>query len=512
MEKDQRINQKIKSLDVLAHVISKIKKSGKKVVHCHGVFDLIHPGHFKHLQSAKRMGNVLVVTVTPDRFVKKGPGRPVFHETLRAESLAELESVDFVAINQWPTAVETIRLLRPNLYVKGKDYAKRERDVTGKIYAEEKAVQSIGGQIKFTSDIEFSSSHLINNFMSIFPPETEKWLHSFRKKFPVTKIVEYIQRCSELKVLVMGEAILDEYVFCDGLGKSNKDPILAFKYHSTEAHAGGALAVANHLAGFCKEVALLTMLGDRERKESFIRKSLAGNIRPYFITRENSPTIHKRRFVDSHTNARMFEIYLMNDASMSARTGQTLVSKLNGLLKKYDLVICADYGHGLFTEKAIQVICRRANFLAVNTQANAGNRGFNTISKYPKADYVCLAGHEVSLETRMKHANWHDLVLEVTKRIRCSNFGVTEGNRGILHYSKKNGFVEVPAFAAKVVDRVGAGDAVLALTSLLVYLKAPWETVGFVGNLVGAQMVADLGNRVTIQKTSLIQNINSLMK
>lgn len=504
--------QKIKSLDQLVKVISQLKKSGKKIVHCHGVFDLVHPGHIKHLQSAKKMGNVLVVTLTPDHFVKKGPGRPIFHEALRAEALAALESVDFVAVNRWPTAVETIRLLKPHLYVKGNDYAKASNDVTGKINEEEKAIRSVGGRIQFTNDIEFSSSNLINNFLSVFPPETEKWLRHFRKKFSAEEIVSYIEKFKDLKVLVIGETILDEYVFCDGLGKSNKDPILAFKYYSTETHGGGSIAIANHLAGFCKQVSLLTLLGDSDRKESFIRKSLASNVTPHFLTLENSPTIHKRRFVDNHTNARMFEIYVMNDAPMSKKTNQKLTSKLKSLLKRFDLVICADYGHGLFTEKAIQTIAKNAKFLAVNTQSNAGNRGFNTISKYPRADYVCLAGHEVSLETRMKHANWRDLVLEVIKRIPCKQFGVTEGKSGILHYTPKHGFVEVPALATKVVDRVGAGDAVLALTSLLVYLKAPWEIVGFIGNLAGAQMVSDLGNRVTIQKTSLIQNISSLMK
>jgi len=100
----------------------------------------------------------------------------------------------------------------------------------------------------------------------------------------------------------------------------------------------------------------------------------------------------------------------------------------------------------MLTPPVIKVLCDRARFLAVNTQANAGNRGFNTISKYPRADYVCLAGHEVALETRMRHASWRELVLEVGKRIACPAFTVTLGKYGSLHYGD-GAFLEVPALA-----------------------------------------------------------------
>src|SRR5215475_9136338 len=110
---------KIKRVDELATTIASFRKEGKKVVHCHGVFDLLHIGHIKHLEAARQYGDRLVVTITPDRFVNKGPHRPAFPERLRAEALASLVCVDFVAINEWPTAVETIQRLRPDFYVKG---------------------------------------------------------------------------------------------------------------------------------------------------------------------------------------------------------------------------------------------------------------------------------------------------------------------------------------------------------------------------------------------------------
>ena len=125
-------DSKIVPLAALAKLVSGHKSQGKRLVHCHGVFDLVHPGHIRHLEEAKRQGDVLAVTVTPDEYVNKGPGRPVFNQRLRSESVAALQCVDYVAINEWPTAVETVRLLRPDVYVKGPDYAQRESDPTGR--------------------------------------------------------------------------------------------------------------------------------------------------------------------------------------------------------------------------------------------------------------------------------------------------------------------------------------------------------------------------------------------
>ena len=152
---------KILDLDDLAKKIRDLKSRGKKIVHCHGCFDLMHIGHIKYFQASKKMGDVLIVTLTPDIYVDKGPGRPVFNQNLRAESIAALECVDYVAINKWPTAEETLKLLRPDIYVKGQEFEKLE-DKTGKIQKENKIVKEIGAQMRFTHEIVFSSTKLIN--------------------------------------------------------------------------------------------------------------------------------------------------------------------------------------------------------------------------------------------------------------------------------------------------------------------------------------------------------------
>ena len=150
------VAEKIVSLDDLARLVRAEQEQGREIAHCHGVFDLMHLGHLRHLQQAKHVADRLVVTITPDRFVNKGPGRPVFNEFLRAESLAALEFVDWVAINDSPTAIETIRTLKPDIYVKGSDYQNSDDDLTGKIVEERKAVEENGGRIHFTDESTFS--------------------------------------------------------------------------------------------------------------------------------------------------------------------------------------------------------------------------------------------------------------------------------------------------------------------------------------------------------------------
>jgi rfaE bifunctional protein nucleotidyltransferase chain/domain len=154
---------KILNIEEIAEKIEILKIEGKKIVHCHGCFDLMHPGHIKYFQAAKKMGDVLVVTVTPDIWVDKGPERPVFSQDLRVESIVALECVDYAAVNKWPTAEETLRLLRPDIYVKGQEFEKLE-DKTGKIQKEFKVLKEIGAKLRFTHEIVFSSTELLNKY------------------------------------------------------------------------------------------------------------------------------------------------------------------------------------------------------------------------------------------------------------------------------------------------------------------------------------------------------------
>jgi len=503
---------KIKRLEELAKVLESLRAEGKKIVHCHGVFDLLHIGHIKHLEAARKHGDVLVVTLTPDRFVNKGPHRPAFPERLRAEALASLACVDFVAINEWPTAVEIIQRLRPNFYVKGVVREAGKRDHTDAIDKEARAVESVGGKLVLTDEETYSASTLINRFVDVFSTETKAFLEQFRTRHTPEEIVGYLQAIRKLKVLIVGETIIDEYQFCSVMGKSGKEPVLAALHSRTEQYVGGVLAIANHVSNFCDQVGLLSSLGEVNSCEDFISSRLNQNVTPHFIRVPGAPTILKRRFLEEYLSAKLFEVYVMRNDAMPAESEEKFCHELERLAPEYDVVIVADYGHGLLTDRAVRLIIEKAKFLAVNTQANAGNKGLNTISKYPRADYVSIGEPEVRLDTRKASADLRELTEGLARKIATKNFVVTRGSTGCLIHDRDQGLFHVPAFAIRVVDRVGAGDAVLGLTSPCAALGVPPEALGFIANVVGAEACTIMGHRSFIEPASLFRHITSLMK
>jgi rfaE bifunctional protein kinase chain/domain/rfaE bifunctional protein nucleotidyltransferase chain/domain len=505
-------NSKIQDLGVLAETIASLKAHGKTVVQSHGVFDLLHLGHIRHFEEARKMGDVLVVTLTRDEHVNKGPNRPAFSHDFRAEAIAALGAVDYVAINASPLAVEAIQLLKPNIYVKGPDYKNAGKDITGGIVSETEAVRSVGGEMRFTDDVTFSSSNLLNRYFSSMPDDVQRYLEHFRRKYSVEQVFEFLESFASLRVLVVGEAILDEYVYCDAMGKSSKEPIIAMRYLSRETYPGGALAVANHLAAFCGQVGLVTYLGTMNSSEEFVRGKLKSNVHPFFIRKPDSPTIVKRRFVEKYLVTKMLEVYEMNDDSLKPAEDEQLCKALTQMMSEYDLVIAADFGHGLITQQAVDLLCSKAKFLAVNTQINAANIGFHAVSKYRRADYVCIQEGEIRLDRRNRSGDLETIVKDLADRLSCRTVMVTRGKMGTLLYRRNQGAFECPSFAVKVVDRIGAGDAVLAITSACAYRNMPPDVTGFIANLVGAQIVGVIGNSSSLDRVPLLKSIESMLK
>src|SRR3990167_9269138 len=375
-ESEKKINNNNKKIIGFTD-LKKFIGSTCRIVQSHGVFDLLHIGHIKHFQAAKKHGDILIVSITPDCFVNKGPNRPRFTEKLRAEAIAALGCVDFVIINQWPTAVEAISIIKPAIYAKGDEYKKSENDITGKIDDEAAAVMKVGGKMLFTNEPTFSSSSLLNEFFSPFSSDTISYLDQFKKKYHSQDIFSYLNKSKNLKILLIGESIIDAYRFAEVIGKSGKEPTLVAKYRHRELYAGGILAMANHLSDFCAEITCLTYLGENAEHENFIRNSIAHNVNLEIIYKKNSPTIVKTRFLDEYLKQKIFEEYEINDDFLERDQENELLEKINMLLKSHDLVIVADYGHGLLNEMTIDFITQHSKFLSVNTQANAGNHGLD---------------------------------------------------------------------------------------------------------------------------------------
>lgn len=316
---------------------------------------------------------------------------------------------------------------------------------------------------------------------------------------------------SKLRVAVVGETIIDEYVYCDALGKSGKEPMLVSRFISSQSHGGGALAVANHLADFCAKVTLVSALGAEEPREDFVRSALRPEVIPHFIAKEDSPTIVKRRYLDNYSLAKMMGVYHLNSAPLVKADEEAFCGLLTAVLPACDVVIVADYGHGLMTSRVIAEVIAKASFLSINTQMNAANHGYHTLSKYARADYGCLHEGELRLDARDLEGDIRAILAETTRRIGAKSFTITRGKNGTLHHRHGEGFYESPSLAREVVERVGAGDAVLAITSLAAACELAPEVLGVLGNLAGAQQVAVIGNSASVSKPHLVARVREML-
>ncbi|MBI3106792.1 MAG: adenylyltransferase/cytidyltransferase family protein [Candidatus Rokubacteria bacterium] len=503
---------KIKSVDDLAADLDALRAQGKRVVQCHGVFDLLHPGHIRHFEAARAEGDVLVVTVTPDRFVNKGPGRPVFNQRLRAESIAALQSVDYVAIDEWPTAVEAIRRLKPAVYVKGSDYADAGDDLTGKIVDERQAVEEHGGRIHFTAEITFSSSGLLNVHFDVYPEEAQSFLREFRQRHSADEVIGLLRDLKGLRVLVIGDAIIDEYHYVQSLGKSPKELLVTTRYLREEQFAGGILACANHVAGFCDRVDLVTCLGTRDSREGFIRSHLKGNVSPTFFYRDDTGTVVKRRYVEQAFLSKMFEVSFLDDTDLPEPVGREVERHVARVASGYDLVLVADYGHGFLGRDLIRLLGSEARYLAVNAQTNSANAGYNLVSKYPRADYVCIDEPEVRLAAQDRRTDLEQIMRVLAKDLTCRRISITQGHKGCIAYAEHEGFHHVPVLSREIVDRIGAGDAYLSVTAPCAAAGYPADVIGFIGNAVGALAVRIIGNRTPVEPVPLFKFITALLK
>lgn len=506
------MKNKILLLDDLIEKVNALKVEGKTVVQSHGVFDLIHPGIIKHINEAKAQGDILIVTVIKDKDVRKGPGRPIFNEKLRAETIASLRQVDYVSVVNDETPFECVKRIKPDILAKGQTYKERDHKIHEKIFHEEKELYFGKSRIYETGGFSFSSSQIINNFLDIYPEETKKFLKDFSKEYTFNDIVEKLNTLKKLKVLLIGDGIIDEYHYCESMGKSAKAPLVVNRYQNHEIFTGGSFAIANHIAGVCDNVHLLTLLGKEDSREDFILDNLKPNINVKFFYRDDGPTIVKKRYINQYLNQKLFEVNYLNDNYINNRCESDIIKYLQSVIKKYDLVLVSDFGHGFITNRMIRNIEKSAKKLAVNTQTNSANAGYNMITKYRNINYICLDETELRLAAQERFENVEDVARKIARMVNTEYLVVTLGKRGSIGINRKNEINRTPIFSSKVVDTVGAGDAFFSFTAPCLALKMPLNLVSFIGNAVGALAVQIIGNKKPVEKYELLEFIHTILK
>ena len=271
---------KSKILDLKNLKMVRKKSTKNKIVLCHGVFDLLHVGHIDYFKAAKKYGNILVVSVTNDNFVNKGPGRPAFSINNRIKFLQEIECIDYLYISNDLTAEKAINNLKPNYYCKGIDYSKNIAKQDKNLKKELSVLKKIKGKFKIINEVSFSSSQFINeNDLQNFSPDCKKYINSLRKKFNMNQIMHSLNLIKKKKVLIIGETMIDKYITTETVGKSGKEPMLVLKPKHEIKFLGGAAYIANLCSSFAKNIKIISFLGKENTEKKFVLRNLNKNIK-----------------------------------------------------------------------------------------------------------------------------------------------------------------------------------------------------------------------------------------
>jgi cytidyltransferase-like protein len=509
-------SKKFIPFNTLHRVIQKKKREGLTIVQCHGTFDLIHPGHIIHFEEAKALGDILVVTITAEQHVNKGPGRPYFNDDLRVKSLSNLATIDHVSVVPYPAAKEAIQAVCPNVYCKGKEYENPAIDVTGNIHDDLKTVKEIGGKVAYLGSVIFSSSKILNQNFASFSESTNKLLQNLSSNFSLKKFKNIVDNFSSLRVLIIGDLILDKYSTVSVQGLTSKNRILSSRFISENIQAGGALAIFRHLREFTPHVKLLSLAGEEPWLKSLLEKYLKKEENWIFLD-PSFTTIVKHRFVeplsDGKELSKLFSVNYLDDEKASSKTNERISNKVAQYVKDFDLVLVADFGHGIMGDKLRQIVQEEAPFFALNCQTNSNNYGFNVINRqYQRADSFSLDQTEMSLACGKKEFDNLNELQKLSKQLNSKYGWFTRGGAETFGISPDETHCVCESLENTVVDTVGAGDAFCSTASLAAASGLPLELATLMGQISGALAVKIVGNKECVSKINFLKSAESLLK
>lgn len=472
-----RVNQRDKIVAFAELPRIRERFAGRRIVQCHGAFDLVHIGHLNHFEEAKALGDLLVVTITADRHITK-KRTVTFTQDQRARQVAALSIVDYVAIVDEPTALSAIEALHPDVYVKGPEYADLKLDKTRSIYHEVLVLESYGGRIHFTAGETFSSTKL-SHFLLASPEaaQSNPLLRNDRilfrdvsaLGFKLEQLKAFLAQASTLRVCVVGETIVDEWVDVALTNLSTQSRCVAGQETARVRQVGGVGIVALHLANFVRQVDCFTNGED---------PGMPPNVR---VTPLAPGTLVETRFVDRETGRPVFK--------SRQRTLSDVSTERLPDFSGYDLVLVTDFGHGLLDAAAVneRIAAKGTAFVGAMAQVNSSNYGYNLPIKYRGADYYSLNRTEAELCLHERGLALEDLVGRAAARLACGAVSVTDGDHGAMVAIDGERFA-LPPLSVSTVDTIGCGDAYFALSGAAACLRLPAGLVCLVGSIGAAAM------------------------
>ncbi len=483
--------RKIKTPDDLRDIIGPHPRE-HKVVMCHGTFDLVHPGHIRHLIYARDKGDVLVVSLTCDAHISKANMRPFVPEELRAMNLAALEAVDYVVIDPHPTPLENLGKIQPDYFVKGYEYV--EGEVNPKTQEEKKTIESYGGEFIFTpGDIVYSSSAIIE----IDPPDlaTEKLAILLDgESLTFDDLYAALDKLAGLRVHVVGDTIVDTLTQTTLIGANAKTPTFSCRYEGRADFVGGAGIVAKHLRAAGADVTFSTVLGDDALKDYVLEDLAAAGVETRAVIDPTRPTTNKNSFVAG--GYRLLKVDTLDNRSVSEKTLEQLCDTLGNTA--VDAVVFSDFRHGIFSRETIPTLVEaipEGVFRVGDSQVASrwGNildfSGFDLITPNEKEARFALGDQDTVIRP---------LGSELYRQARCKTLILKMGERGLITFrapvtesAERRQFFVLDSFAGHVVDAVGSGDALLAYATLAI--KAT-------GNEIIASVLGSLAAGVECEK------------
>lgn len=501
--------------ETVAERMAALRAAGRRIVQSHGIFDLIHPGHVTHLEGARALGDVLVVSVTADAHVQKGPGRPYFDEQLRVRSLAALTCVDHVVLSPFPGAVPAIEAIRPDFYCKGKEYEDAEHDDSGALQEEMRAVERCGGEVRFIGGIKAGSTRLLNLYFEHLGTPVRGFCRALASRYTRKTLGEAVESLAGLRVLVMGETIFDRYAQVRVQGLTSKSRVMSGRFLGNETHGGGALAAFRHVRQFTAQVRFLSVVGTEPWVEELLRGQV-GAEEDLVVRDPGYTTIVKERFVEPRGEgeevSKLFAVNYLDPEPPSEAVMERIEARFREVCGGCDAVLLLDFGHGLMTGRLRRTVEELAPLLVLNCQTNSSNHGFNVLPRqYRRADAFALDEQELLLAAGERRVDFRAELRRLQERLGAGYAWLTRGPVETIGLRGVGEDCVCPPLETDVVDPVGAGDAFFSVAGLAAARGLPLDLATFLGQLAGAQAVRIPGNAHPISKPVLVRGGMSLL-
>jgi cytidyltransferase-like protein len=483
----RQYGHKVKSVEELCELIGPRPRS-RTIVMCHGVFDLVHPGHIRHLLYAKSKANLLVVSVTSDIHIDKAPYRPFVPRELRALNVAALDMVDYVIIDDRRTPLENLARIQPEFFAKGWEYQKG--GVHPSTQQEIEVVQGYGGEMLFTpGDVVYSSSAIIETE----PPDLsiEKLVTLMDvEQVTFARLREALDKFRNTEVHVVGDTIVDSITHTTMIGGMTKTPTASVRHDGRVDFLGGAGIVAAHLSAAGARVTLSTVVGDDALKDFVLGELARAGVDGKVVVDHLRPTTHKNVFVCG--SYRLLSVDTVDNRSIAESVVESIASRI--ALTPARAVVFSDFRHGIFNRRTIPELVAAVPsgvFRVADSQVASrwGNildfKGFDLITPNEREARFALADQDTGVRP---------LAARLHAEAECRALILKLGDRGILTCRPGGHGYVVDSFAERAVDPIGAGDALLAYATLAMVTDGSDVVAGILGSFAAARECEMEGN------------------